>query len=100
MGEDEREQRGPTWALASGCIALALAIAVIAGNASDETRTSSEATGYVLGAVAFPFLVVLAGRAIVVKLSNRPARVVDWAWLAFGTGFLALFLALGSAGAS
>lgn len=80
-------------------MALALALVVAIGSASRRDMEGSEATGYVIGALLFPFLLMLAGRWIWKRIQKDQAGpVVDWAWLIFGAGLLALFFSLGNAG--
>ncbi len=53
---------------------------------------AGEAVGYVIGAPLIPFLLMLAGRAIVLRMQNSQAPVLDWPWIIFGTGIIALVL--------
>ncbi len=55
--------------------------------------------GYLFGSLLFPLVLMLGGRAIWCALQQKQAApVLDRAWLVFGTGAIALVIALGNAG--
>lgn len=85
--------------MAIGCIALALSLLVAIGSASRRDLEGSESAGYIVGALLFPFLLMMGGRWIWKKIQKDQAGpVFDWAWLIFGAGLLALFFSLSNAG--
>ncbi|MFN8149702.1 MAG: hypothetical protein U0R24_01060 [Solirubrobacterales bacterium] len=86
------ESTGPTWALVVGGILIGLACFVALGAALNRDYPPGEAVGFVIGAPLFPFLLMLGGRAIWLRMQNSRAPVLDWPWIIFGTGIIALVL--------
>ena len=80
------ESTGPTWALVVGGILIGLACFVALGAALNRDYPPGEAVGFVIGAPLFPFLLMLGGRAIWLRMQNSRAPVLDWPWIIFGTG--------------
>lgn len=87
-----RRGTGPIWALVVGGILIGLACLVALGAALNRDYPAGEAVGFVVGAPLIPFLLMLGGRAIVLRMQNSRAPVLDWPWIIFGTGIIALVL--------
>ena len=81
--------RGPGLA---GALLVGAGVAVALGAALNRDYPAGEAVGFVVGAPLIPFLLMLGGRAIVLRMQNSRAPVLDWPWIIFGTGIIALVL--------
>ena len=85
--------RGPAWALALGCVALALAAVLAVDSCSYVGRTGAAEVGYVGVALGTPLLAVLFLRTYLAWQLDRPIWPVEWSWVVLVAGIVAIAFA-------